>query len=77
MVKSSDVDTHKVTIPDGWDTVKVTTNNELPPIWESPDKYASVVLAPDKDAIEDEIYLNGREIIEVPDGYSPVLVKQH
>lgn len=77
VVKSSDVDTHKVTIPDGWDTVKVTTNNELPPIWESPDKYASVVLAPDKDAIEDEIYLNGREIIEVPDGYSPVLVKQH
>lgn len=77
VVKASDIDTHKVTIPDGWDTVKVTTNNELPPIWESPDKYASVVLAPDKEAIKDDIYLNGRETIEVPDGYSPVLVKQH
>lgn len=77
VVKSSDIDTHKVTIPDGWDTVKVFGGDKIPSIWEDPDKYARVVLGIDPEATENDIYLNGRETIEVPDGYSPVLVKQH
>ena len=77
VVKSSDIDTHKVTIPDGWDTVKVFDGDKIPGIWEDPNKYARVVLGIDPEATENDIYLNGRETIEVPDGYSPVLVKQH
>lgn len=77
VVKVSDIDTHKVTIPDGWDTVKVFDGDKTPSIWEDPDKYARVVLGVDPNATENDIYLNGRETIEVPDGYSPVLVKQH
>ena len=77
VVKSSDIDTHKVTIPNGWDTVKVFDGDKIPGIWEDPNKYARVVLGIDPEATENDIYLNGRETIEVPDGYSPVLVKQH